>query len=246
MTAYYNENDPKAAAWLRDLILVGAIAEGYVDERSIEDVTPNDLRGYNQCHFFAGIGGWSYALRLAGISDDFPVWTGSCPCQPFSAAGKRNGFADKRHLWPAWYYLIRECNPLRLIGEQVATALSWFDLVSTDLEAASYTVGAAVLGAHSVGAPHIRQRLYWLAHPDDKGLQGRSRARLYASERLPWASSLVYCTDEKYRPIPLEPAFFPVADGVSGRVAALRGYGNAIVPQVAATFIQAWIECGLN
>jgi DNA (cytosine-5)-methyltransferase 1 len=163
MTAYYNENDPKAAEWLRNLILMGEIAEGIVDERSIEDVKPVELLPYTQCHFFAGIGGWSYALRLAGVSDATPVWTGSCPCQPFSAAGKGKGFADERHLWPAWFWLIQQCRPKLLFGEQVANALAWFDLVSADLEAKVYTVGAAVLGAHSVGAPHIRQRLYWVA-----------------------------------------------------------------------------------
>ena len=63
MSAYYNENDPKAAAWLRELIRGGHIADGVVDERSIEDVLPSDLAGYTQHHFFAGIGGWSYALR---------------------------------------------------------------------------------------------------------------------------------------------------------------------------------------
>lgn len=121
MTAYYNENDPKAAAWLRELIKEGHIAAGDVDERSIEDVLPNDIIGYNQCHFFAGIGGWSLALRTAGWPDDRPVWTGSCPCQPFSAAGKGGGVDDPRHLWPAWQWLIDQCRPPILFGEQVAS-----------------------------------------------------------------------------------------------------------------------------
>ena len=172
---YYNEFDPQAAQWLRNLIAAGLIPAGDVDERSIEDVIPNDLRGYTQCHFFAGIAGWSLALDLAGWPRDRPVWTGSCPCQPFSSAGKGNGFADQRHLWPAWLHLIRQCKPGAVFGEQVASAIrhGWLDLVSADLEAEGYAVGAGVLGAHSVGAPHIRQRLYWMA--DSTGARGRAR-----------------------------------------------------------------------
>ena len=77
MTAYYNEIDDYAADWLDNLIAGGHIAPGVVDRRSIEDVQPDDLRGFTQCHFFAGIGVWSYALRLAGWPDGRPVWTGS-------------------------------------------------------------------------------------------------------------------------------------------------------------------------
>jgi DNA (cytosine-5)-methyltransferase 1 len=165
MTAYYNENDQFAAAWLRELIKAGHIADGHVDTRSIKEVQPADLRGYTQHHFFAGIGGWSHALRLAGWPDDRPVWTGSCPCQPFSAAGKRAGAADDRHLWPDWFRLVRECRPSVVLGEQVegAVRLGWLDLVFGDLEGEGYACGAVVFGAHSVGAPHIRQRLYWVA-----------------------------------------------------------------------------------
>lgn len=166
MGAYYNEIDPFAAQWLRNLIAGGHIAPGEVDERSIEDVTPDDLRGFTQCHFFAGIGVWSHSLRLAGWPDDKPVWTGSCPCQPFSAAGKGDGFADERHLWPAFFHLISERRPQHVFGEQVAAgnANIWFDLVQADLEGMDYTFGLVPFTSASIGAPHIRERAYWVAH----------------------------------------------------------------------------------
>ena len=165
IAAYYNEIDNFAAQWLRELIKAGHIAPGEVDERSIEDVTPNELLGFTQCHFFAGIGVWSYALRQAGWADDRPVWTGSCPCQPFSSAGKGRGLADERHLWPAFHHLIRECRPGVVFGEQVANKAgeAWFDLVRTDLEAEGYAAGLSVFPACGVGAPHLRKRLYWMA-----------------------------------------------------------------------------------
>lgn len=165
--AYYNEIDPFAAEWLRRLILFGHIAPGDVDERDIRDVSPDDLRGFRQHHFFAGLGGWSYSLRLAGWADDRAVATLSCPCQPFSAAGPRSGFADERHLWPAAHHLVRECRFPVVLGEQVATkdGLAWLDLVCADMEGDGYTGGAVVTAAAGFGAPIRRERLYlaWLA-----------------------------------------------------------------------------------
>ena len=322
---FYNEHDPKAAAWLRELIIRGHIAPGVVDERSIEDITPSELAQYVQCHFFAGIGGWSLALRLSGWPDDKPVWTGSCPCQPFSVAGQGKGTADERHLWPAFKWLIEQCRPPIVFGEQVASkdGREWLAGVRADLEDMGFAVGGADLCAAGVGAPHIRQRLYWTAHmqgskpqrerAEPRGQQGRFAnsgglgnarhmcgrngaepgqqtlnevtRRGYQLHRLDnsqceglegfsesrslikgdgcaggfikssptsggmdggsgnnfWSSfDIIPCRDGKARRI--ESGTFPLAHGVPGRVGLLRGYGNAIVPQVAAEFIQASLE----
>ena len=304
---YYNEFDPKAAAWLRQLIYIGEIPSGVVDERSVLDVCPDDLAGFTQHHFFAGIGGWSLALEMAGWPEDRPVWTASLPCQPFSAAGKQKGKDDERHLWPHFYDLIKECRPNTIFGEQVESAIrhGWLDDLQTDLEAEDYAVGHCVLGAHSVGAAHIRQRLYWVANAfcdNDRGEVGRVHGEknsattgdwpdLAESRKLSgtgeyvcsgigntegtgarknlagvWTIQLepgevdwLYCRDGKYRPI--EPGIKPLVDWIpkgmvyssdssitpnetqEARLVRLKGYGNAIVPQVAAEFIRAFRGC---
>lgn len=185
--SYYNEFDPKAAQWLRNLIAAGLIPAGDVDERSIEDVTPSELRGYTQCHFFAGIGGWPLALALAGWPASRPVWTGSCPCQPFSAAGKGAGFADERHLWPAWQHLIAQCRPPVVFGEQVASKAvdTWIDLVHADLEGMGYAFGGIAFPAASVGAPHIRDRTYWVADAGSEGSLPSALAGVHRGEDGP-------------------------------------------------------------
>ena len=185
MNVYCNENDPFAAEWLRNLIDYEMIAEGFVDQRDIRDVCPDDLKDFQQHHFFAGIGVWSYALRSAGWPDDKPVWTGSCPCQPFSAAGGKTGVADERHLWPHWFHLIEKRRPRSIFGEQVASkgGLVWLDLVQNDLEAAGYAVGPIDLCAAGFGAPQIRQRLYWVASSDFVKPRQRRGARSEAEPR---------------------------------------------------------------
>ncbi|MEM6503922.1 MAG: DNA cytosine methyltransferase [Planctomycetota bacterium] len=367
--AYYNENDKFAAAWLRELINNGLITDGEVDERSIHDVESSDLRGFTRCHFFAGIGGWDYALQLAEWPADQPVWTGSCPCQPFSAAGKGRGTDDDRHLWPEFFRLITQCRPSTIFGEQVASkaGLGWLDGVQADLEGADYACGAADLCAAGVNAPNLRQRLWWLAvsggmqqqqaQPEigggqaagsggdgervayagcgqlecggkhsgahrsqgdgveedrsgrryinaagpsgsDGGGLGQScsggraprgeaaatnghggaaepaggvcgvalgdansgelaigqeqsaRQEQQAPARAGWDDfELIRCVEptkkpgryvEKWRRV--EPGTLPLAHGIPGRVGLLRGYGNAIVPQVAAEFVAAYME----
>lgn len=330
MSAYYNEFDPFAAQWLRELIKCGFIADGVVDERSITEVKADDLKDFTQCHFFAGIEGWSYALRLAGIPDDTRLWTGSCPCQAFSVAGKHKGFDDERHLWPVFSKLIDECKPSIVFGEQVETAIKhgWLDLVQDDLESYGYACASAVLPAACVGAPHIRHRLYWggvLANTIKFGIQGQSNVEGQGAEpfartcdqgdgdtegirleretlfelsdkkegweaerrqtcqsspfnqqlentdsfgcRGRYSQSCIRATaeglpvnvkeqlfsrfnfwsgaewrigqDGKIRPV--EPGTFPLAYGIPARVGRLRYYGNAIVPQVAAEFIKAFL-----
>ena len=280
---YYNEFDPYAAQWLRNLIDAGHIAKGDVDTRSIKDVNASELVGYVQCHFFAGLGGWSHALRLAGWPDDRPVWTGSCPCQPFSAAGTQKGTADDRHLWPVWFNLIRECRPGVVFGEQVEAAINhgWLDLVQSDLESEGYACGAAGIPAAGVGAPHIRQRLWfvaddtnsrrsrigwrgearaaersevgWLADDLDTRLQGRLPGGAHEEQQNQhghagrgraidfWSDcDWLPCRDGKSRPV--ESGTFPLVNGATARVGRLRAYGNAIVPQAAQVFIEAYLE----
>jgi len=262
MAAYYNEIDPKAAAWLRELVKQGLIADGDVDETDIRDVEPARLAGYTQCHFFAGIGGWSYALRLAGWPDDRPVWTGSCPCQPFSAAGRREGVADERHLWPHWHHLISQRSPSIVFGEQVASSdgLGWLDLVSNDMEATGYAFGAADLCAAGIGAPHIRQRLYFVGVADtDHARSSRSRQPINEHVQAGWkAEEQCLASGDMAAPfwatsvqtdkgadgtVRRLPSYFgPGVDGLSARVGRLRGYGNAIVPQVAAAFVRSVMQ----
>lgn len=294
--AYYNEFEPFAADWLGNLARKGLIADGTIDRRSIADVSPDDVSGFGRVHFFAGIGGWEQALRLAGWPDDRPVWTGSCPCQPYSSAGKQLGDDDARNLWPEMFRLIAACRPECIFGEQVPGAIrhGWLDRVFADLEGKDYTCGAVVLGAHSVKRPHIRQRLCWVAYAGGErfreagsrvarpgasivpagsiatgwmgdaggdGSQGRSmRGGERRDECTAWeAGSFVECRDSKTRRVGA--GVQPLAHGIprdlgqgqpelrslakrasANRVGRLRGYGNAIVPQVAAIFIRAFME----
>lgn len=181
--AYYNENDPFAAQWIRNLIGAAMIMDGDVDDRSIADVQPDDLRGYRQCHFFAGIAGWPWALRCAGWPDEREVWTGSCPCQGESIAGKKRGRDDPRHLWPHMFRLVRARRPAVVMGEQVARAAGthWLDGVRSDMEGEGYAFRAAVVPSCAVDAPQRRDRLWWIGVDDTNAareLQSQGRVEI--------------------------------------------------------------------
>ena len=287
---YYNEFDKKKCSALSMLMADGHIRKGEIDDRPIQDVKPEDLKDYERCHFFAGIGLWDYALDLARWPENRGVWTGSCPCQPFSTAGRQKGKDDDRHLWPEWLRLIEECGPATVFGEQVANAISkgWLDDVYQGLEAEGYAVGSAVLPACSVGVPHKRDRLWFVAlssYFDDRGNTGEFQApdefktQKRPQERIaePSGSSpmgnakseglqrhggleqelctkgreteerhtretgvWLNCPDGKQRLV--EPGICLLAHGYPERVGLLHCAGDAIVPQVAAGFIESFID----
>jgi DNA (cytosine-5)-methyltransferase 1 len=249
--AYYNEHDDFPAQWLENLIAAGLIAPGIVDRRSIVDVRASDLKGFTQCHFFAGIGGWSHALRLIGWRDRHQAWTISCPCQPWSKAGTvgadehERGENDDRDLWPTTLELIKECKPSAIFGEQVCGGIAkrWMDRTLRDLKNAEYDFHAERRRTSDYGSPQIRERFYFSSYLD--GERGKRLVPSAAfSKGRPWRwrgeedlQSIVRTPFEPGRcwPAPL------VRKGnilLSSRVGQLRAYGNSIDPWVVAQFIQ--------
>ena len=253
--AYYNEHDKFAAEWIRQLMRDGLIMEGEVDERSIEDVLPSEVDGFIRCHWFAGIAGWDYALRLAGWPDNKPVWTGSCPCQPFSTSGKGKGVNDERHLWPAFYHLISQRKPPVVFGEQVASisGRQWFAGVQADMEASGYRCAGANLCAAGESKPHLRQRLFWTADTYSKLYFGKDMP----GNRWPGAGAAIRraAKDQQKRYRRFDELFAmgigeransytearAVLYGLPNVMDLLRGAGNAICPEVGATFIKAYL-----
>lgn len=95
--------------------------------------------------------------------------TGGFPCQPFSAAGVRRGTNDERYLWPAMLEVIHYCQPTWVIAENVGGLLTWeeglvFEQVCSDLEDLGYEVQPFVIPAAAVGAPHRRDRVWFVAN----------------------------------------------------------------------------------
>lgn len=158
---YYNENNKNLVKWLKELSKRNLITPGDIDDRPIQEVKTDEIKKYKQVHLFAGIGGWSYTLKLAGWNEKQSVWTGSCPCQPFSKSGVLKRFSDERHLWPEMFRLISEARPEIIFGEQVPN-LWWADIVANNLERSNYSFWAEIRRASGVGANHERRRLFGL------------------------------------------------------------------------------------
>ena len=102
------------------------------------------------------------------------IISGGFPCQPYSSAGKRLGKDDERHLWPEMLRIIREAAPAYVVGENVRGLTNWnggvvFEEVCADLEVAGYEVWTGILPAAGVGAPHRRDRVWFVAHAHDHG-----------------------------------------------------------------------------
>jgi DNA (cytosine-5)-methyltransferase 1 len=248
VNVYYNDIDPFCCAWLAQLMRHGLIPAGEIDNRSIADVRGSDLAGFDQCHFFAGIGGWAYALQIAGWPSGKRVWTGSCPCQPLSSAGQRKGHADERHLWPAFYGLVSECSPPVVFGEQVTSkdGLEWLAGIRADLEVLEYAIGAADLCGAGIGSPQIRQRIYWVADRASGGTR-RTKPDYGLSESFAHWTEYVEqtgrcCSDHNRQVRRSPPGVLLVADGISANVARISRIGNALIPQVAALFVTAFCE----
>ncbi len=196
-TAYYNEIDPFAAAWLRNLIDAGCIAPGVVDTRSIEEVTANDLK---DSHSAISSPGSASGLTPCGAPDGLTVApSGQVPAPASHSASQEN--AGNSTTPATCGHMVLPCiavPPSRYLGEQVASkdGLAWFDVVQLNLEEAEYAVAVVNLCAAGIGAPHIRQRLFWVADATykqhQKRLSGCAESHRPRSGRSP-AESTGYC-----------------------------------------------------
>jgi DNA (cytosine-5)-methyltransferase 1 len=243
MRVYYNEIDPYCCLWLENLMKSGQIPMGDIDSRDIRDVKPEELSSYDHCHFFAGLGGWAKAYKDQPYNES-GMWTGSCPCQPFSVAGKNKGFEDERDLWPAWFQLIAQCLPRTVFGEQVAgkAGLGWFKRLQADVATVGYGSAAFDLPAGGFGAIHKRSRLYFVAEnsahtkrneqPREEPCYGEVRRVGRFKQPFPWDTSW----ESALRRIRV------MDDGLSYGVASTDAARNAICPQVGKAFIEASYE----
>jgi DNA (cytosine-5)-methyltransferase 1 len=181
------------------------------------------------------VAGEARRLGLRGVD----LLTAGYPCQPFSVAGSRRGADDPRHLWPHIARTIRVLRPGLVFCENVAGHLSLgFEKVVSDMEGMGYRVAAGVFPALEAGAPHLRERLYWLGvranvgHTHEPRRQGR---RLCTGERPrqrpAWPAGREARPEDFHEG--LEPGIRRTPDGTPGWADRLRACGEAVVPVVA-------------
>jgi DNA (cytosine-5)-methyltransferase 1 len=186
-------------------------------------------------------------------SDDI-ILTGGFPCQPYSAAGKRLGKEDERHLWPEMLRVIRDVKPTWVVGENVLGLVNWndglvFNEVQADLEAEGYEVQAYVLPASGVNAPHRRYRVWFVAHTSNTRLQGSQDNGIIRKSRKKWNEQPTRFLRTEWQDFPTQS---PICGGDDGlpkeldgitfpkwRNESIKAYGNAIVPQVAYQIFKA-------
>jgi len=169
--------------------------------------------------------------------------TGGYPCQPFSAAGKRMGKDDPRHLWPYISEHIEAIRPARVFFENVEGHISLgLREVLSDLEERGYNQAWGIFSAREVGAPHQRKRVFIMADSISAGLQGHNEHESDNATRQPNQVPHGHAAPKgssggrsaTWAP---EPNVGRVVNGGSNRVDRLRLLGNGVVPQTAA---KAW------
>ena len=171
--AYYNDIEPFPCQVLRARIADGRLPGGTVDQRSICDIKPDEIPIGTQVHLFAGIGGFALAARLAGLPDDFDIWTGGFPCQDISYAGKGAGLSGSRS--GLFFEIVRLLRGVRqrpawLLLENVpAIKKRGIDWVLSELEGLGYTCWSSVVGAGAVGSSQNRLRLFLVVHAPRSG-----------------------------------------------------------------------------
>ena len=159
---------------------------------------------------------------------------GGYPCQPFSHAGKRNGTADPRHLWPAMHNAICQLRPSYALMENVRGHLSMgFGDVLADLAKIGYDAEWQCIPAAAVGALHKRDRVFIVAYPNSSRRNGNGQPSRQKKTQPKFASSSTHFTKHDKQEWETEPNVGRVANGIPNRVDRLRGLGNAVVPQVS-------------
>ena len=170
--------------------------------------------------------------------------TGGYPCQPFSTAGKRKGQDDPRHLWPDMFRVIRQAKPAWVVCENVeGHVTNGLDSVCDDLESEGYEVRPLIIPACAVESPHIRNRVWIIAHTPRAGRErilgigGQAQAENEGERRQQdreFVQTNARSAKTRWRNgWGTSPRVCRVDDGLPNRMDRCKSLGNAIVPQIA-------------